>query len=77
MLDKVTIRSARLEELAARPELARESAVVIVGTGFVAVPISLIQKFAEMPSAPAELEEFAEALQAAAVEAAATAAKQR
>jgi hypothetical protein len=60
MLDKVTIRSLR--RTGGASGASRESAFVIVETADFGAPISLIQEFAEAPTAPRELEEFAEAL---------------
>jgi hypothetical protein len=55
MLDKVTIRAAHFEKLAVHPERARESAIVIIGTGAFVAPISLIQELqaAAVEAAPA------------------------
>jgi hypothetical protein len=56
------VSSAGFDELARRPERARETATVVPGTGTAVLPISLLLDFAEKPDAQQRLRDFADAL---------------
>jgi|SRR5579871_396415 hypothetical protein len=58
----IRVRSSAFEELAAHPELAREGATVVSGTGAFVLPISLLQDMATAPDARQRLADLADAL---------------
>jgi hypothetical protein len=58
----IPVRSSDFSELAAHPELAREGATVVPGTGAFVLPITLLAEMATAPDARQRLANFADAL---------------
>jgi hypothetical protein len=58
----IPVRSSDFSELAAHPELAREGATVVSGTGAFVLPIRLLAEMATAPDARQRLADIADAL---------------
>jgi hypothetical protein len=58
----IPVRSSDFSELAAHPELARDGATVVPGTGAFVLPITLLAEMATSPDARQRLADFADAL---------------
>lgn len=58
----IPVRSNDFTELASHPELARDGATVVPGTGAFVLPITLLAEMAAAPDAQQRLADFADAL---------------